>query len=92
MVKGDRPAVDRAIYSGRKMAVDREMLAFLKAWRTATHFAAEGDWMFASPVKLGGDNLGAMTRLNAISCGQPKQRALASWVHTSMRHTYRFMA
>ena len=34
-------------------ATDAEMLAVLKAWRQATEFAADSDWIFASPAKLG---------------------------------------
>jgi integrase len=40
-------------YSRRAMGIDEEMLAVLKAWKQTSEFAGEGDWMFASPVKLG---------------------------------------
>ena len=40
-------------YSGRGMTIDPAMLAVLKAWRQETEFAGEGDWVFASPLKLG---------------------------------------
>jgi hypothetical protein len=30
-----------------------KMLAVLKSWRQQTQFAADSDWMFASPAKLG---------------------------------------
>jgi integrase len=43
----------KTIYSGRMMSIDAEMLAVLKAWRQATQFAGESDWIFASPAKLG---------------------------------------
>ena len=43
----------KTIYSGRMMSIDAEMLAVLKAWRQATQFSAEEDWMFASPLRLG---------------------------------------
>ena len=41
-------------YSGRTMAIDPAMLAVLKAWRQQSQFAANSDWIFASPVQLGG--------------------------------------
>jgi integrase len=40
-------------YSGRAMSIDPAMLAVLKAWRQETQFAANGDWIFASPLQLG---------------------------------------
>ncbi len=43
----------KTIYSGRTMSVDAEMLAVLKSWKQATQFAADTDWIFASPVRLG---------------------------------------
>ncbi len=43
----------KTIYSGRMMSIDGEMLAVLKSWRQQTKFAADSDWIFASPVKLG---------------------------------------
>lgn len=43
----------KTIYSGRKLAIDPEMLAQLKSWRQTTQFADDADWVFASPAKLG---------------------------------------
>ena len=43
----------KTVYSSRTMAIDTDMLAVLKSWRQQTQFAADGDWIFASPVKLG---------------------------------------
>ena len=37
-------------YSGRTMAIDPAMLAVLKSWRQQSQFAANSDWIFASPV------------------------------------------
>ena len=50
-----RQVVDdvKTIYSGRTMAIDADMLAVLKNWRQVTEFAADSDWIFASPAKLG---------------------------------------
>lgn len=35
------------------MSIDPAMLVVLKTWRQETQFSADGDWMFASPLKLG---------------------------------------
>ena len=43
----------KTIYSGRTMSIDAEMLAVFKNWKQQTQFAADGDWIFASPAKLG---------------------------------------
>jgi integrase len=43
----------KTIYSGRLMSIDAEMLAVFKNWKQQTQFAADGDWIFASPAKLG---------------------------------------
>ena len=50
-----RPRVDdlKTIYSGRKMSIDTGMLTVLKAWRQATQFSSDEDWVFASPARLG---------------------------------------
>ena len=39
--------------SERKMSIDGELLSILKSWKQTTEFRGEGDWMFASPIKLG---------------------------------------
>lgn len=39
--------------SKRKMALDPGLLEELKAWRQATQFSKDENWMFASPVQLG---------------------------------------
>jgi integrase len=40
--------------SRKHMSIDRELLERLKAWKHVTQFAAQDDWVFASPVQLGG--------------------------------------
>jgi integrase len=40
--------------SAKSMTIDAEMLEVLKQWRQATQFSGDGDWIFASPVQLGG--------------------------------------
>jgi integrase len=39
--------------SRKSLTIADELLERLKAWRQTTPFAAEGDWMFASPMKIG---------------------------------------
>ncbi len=43
----------KTIYSGRTMAIDVQMLTVLQSLRQVSQFSNEGDWIFASPVKLG---------------------------------------
>jgi integrase len=39
--------------SRKSLAVAVELLERLKMWRQATEFSADGDWIFASPLKHG---------------------------------------
>jgi integrase len=39
--------------SEQRMSVDAQLLGILKDWKQTTQFAAESDWVFASPVQLG---------------------------------------
>jgi integrase len=39
--------------SRRVLTVANELLDVLKAWKLATQFPAEDDWLFASPLKIG---------------------------------------
>lgn len=39
--------------SRKSLAIDKDLLDVLKAWKRTTQFPAEGDWIFASPLKLG---------------------------------------
>jgi integrase len=39
--------------SQRRMSVDAGLLEILKAWKQITQFSAQGDWIFASPAKIG---------------------------------------
>jgi integrase len=43
----------KTMYSQKKMAIDPQMLDVLKAWRQKSEFAADEDWMFASPAQIG---------------------------------------
>ena len=49
-----RVAAVKTIYSERTMPVGPEMLEALKQWRQTTQFSADHEWIFASPVQLGG--------------------------------------
>jgi integrase len=49
-----RVAPVKTIYSERTMPIGAELLETLKHWRRTTQFEADGDWIFASPVQLGG--------------------------------------
>jgi len=40
--------------SRKHMSIGRELLEQLKAWKQVTQFPAQHDWVFASPVQLGG--------------------------------------
>jgi len=50
-----RQCVDdvKTVYSQKQMSIDPELLAILKAWKQASKFSADQDWLFASPVQLG---------------------------------------
>lgn len=39
--------------SQRDLAIDRELLEALKAWKQTSEFSNSDDWVFASPVQLG---------------------------------------
>jgi integrase len=39
--------------SQRRMSVDAGLLDILKVWKQTTQFSAQGDWIFASPAKIG---------------------------------------
>jgi len=43
----------KTVYSQKQMSIDSGLLEILKAWKQASQFSAEGDWLFASPVQLG---------------------------------------
>jgi integrase len=43
----------KTVYSQKQMSIDPELLGILKAWKQASQFSADGDWLFASPVQFG---------------------------------------
>src|SRR5262249_4905827 len=40
--------------SRKKLTIDRELLMALQTWRQTAEFSEPRDWLFASPVQLGG--------------------------------------
>jgi integrase len=74
--------------SERRMSVDAELLAILKSWKQITQFAAESDWMFASPVKLGRQ---PVSYPHIWLCFQAASReaGIPRFGTHSLRHTYR---
>jgi integrase len=78
----------KTVYSSRMMAIDAEMLAVLKSWRQQTQFAADGDWIFASPVKLGRLPISYPHVWLSFQDAASKAGIGKLSTHT-MRHTYR---
>ena len=78
----------KTIYSGRTMSIDGEMLAILRRWRQQTEFASDGDWIFASPVKLG--NL-PVSYPHVWTCFQEAatKAGIGKLATHTMRHSYR---
>jgi len=76
------------IYSGRVMSIDAEMLAVFKNWRQQTQFAADSDWIFASPAKLGRLPLSYPHVWVSFQDAATKAGIGKLATHT-MRHTYR---
>lgn len=78
----------KTIYSGRMMSIDADMLAVFKSWRQQTEFAADSDWIFASPAKLG--RLPVSYPHVWLSFQDAASKAGIGKVAThTMRHTYR---
>ena len=85
-----RQTVDdvKTIYSGRMMSIDADMLAVFKSWKLQTEFAADSDWIFASPFKLG--RLPLSYPWVWLSFQEAATRAGIGKLAThTMRHTYR---
>jgi integrase len=74
--------------SERRMWAAEELLAVLKSWKQITQFAAESDWMFASPVKLGRQ---PVSYPHVWLCFQAasRQAGMQQFGTHSLRHTYR---
>jgi integrase len=39
--------------SRKSLTIDKELIEVLQLWKQTTQFSADGDWIFASPLKLG---------------------------------------
>jgi integrase len=78
----------KTIYSGRAMSIDADMLAVFKNWRQQTQFAADSDWIFASPAKLGRLPLSYPHVWVSFQDAATKAGIGKLATHT-MRHTYR---
>ncbi len=74
--------------SRRVMNLDASLAAALATWRRVTEFRAEGDWIFASPVKLGRLPLSYTTYRDAVQ--DASQAAGLGKIGThSFRHSFR---
>lgn len=74
--------------SRRTMPAGRILLEMLKQWRQETHFAGDGDWIFASPFQLGRlpyTDSGFWRELQRAG----KEAGVGSLGTHTFRHTYR---
>ncbi|HEY4052743.1 MAG TPA: site-specific integrase [Terriglobales bacterium] len=78
----------KTVYSSRTMAIDTEMLAVFKSWRQQTQFAADSDWIFASPTQLGRLPVSYPHVWLSFQDGARSAGIGKLGTHT-MRHTYR---
>jgi integrase len=78
----------KTIYSERKMSIDTGMLAVLTAWRQATQFSADEDWVFASPSRLGRQPW-SYDQVWRSFLGAAAAAGIGKLGTHSMRHTYR---
>lgn len=78
----------KSVNSGRKMTIDDEMLEVLKLWKQATEFRGDGDWIFASPLKLGRLPYSA-DAVNDAYLKAAKAAGIGGVSTHTMRHTYR---
>ena len=74
--------------SRRDLAIDRELLETLKAWKQTSEFSNAADWMFASPVQLGRLpwSYDQIWRVYQKAAGKAGIGGLGTH---SLRHTYR---
>ena len=68
--------------------IDAELLEVLKAWKQTTEFAAEEDWIFASPTKLGRLPLSYPGFWRKLQDAAQKAGIGSLGTH-ALRHTYR---
>jgi integrase len=75
-------------YSNRPLAIDGAMLEVFKAWKQATNFPSQDDWVFASPAQIGR----LPWSMDAVGDAYLKAAKATGVGHVSthtMRHTYR---
>jgi integrase len=96
---GSRLSVQRGIVNGREddvksqgsartFSLSAELLERLKAWKQATEFSESGDWIFASPFKIG--RLPWCYTAVRRELGRAAEAAKIGHVSShSFRHTYR---
>jgi integrase len=83
-----RVADVKTVYSGRLLSIDTDLLEVFKAWKQKTQFSSDGDWVFASPAKLG--RLPVSYPHVWLKFQQAALRAKIGKLGThSMRHSYR---
>lgn len=78
----------KTVASRRQMTIDADVLEVLKAWKQSTQFAAESDWVFASPAKLGRLPLSYQGFWRVLQ-NAGKQSGVGSLGTHTFRHTYR---
>jgi len=78
----------KTVNSERAMRIDAELLAVLKAWHGSTQFSGAGDWIFASPVKLGRLPFSYTGVLHIFQKSANRAGIGTLGTHT-MRHSYR---
>jgi integrase len=78
----------KTVGSEQSLFISPEMLEVLKTWRQTTQFAADSDWVFASPAQIGrlpwsADSVGDAYKKAATAAG------IGDVSTHSMRHTFR---
>jgi integrase len=74
--------------SKRTMSIDAALLEVLKAWKQVSSYQAEGDWIFASPMKKGALPISYPHVFKTFHKAAREAELEAFGTHT-MRHTYR---
>jgi integrase len=78
----------KTVASRKQMSVAKELLDILKQWRQRTEFAADTDWIFASPSKIGRLPLSYAWYEKQLVAASERAKIGKVGTHT-MRHTYR---
>ena len=78
----------KSAHSAKTMVIADELLEELKRWRQASQFSEPGDWIFASPVKLGRQPLSYMHVWKTLS-EAAKAVGIGHVSSHTFRHTHR---